>query len=106
MGQGSIAMSTPKPKVKASGITKDSPLYHAMNMLMTRLDELEKTKFGVPIVTLPYDGLAPFASQPQYRRLFHYHYDHYFTTIMITTSLYLLINLNWPLQCLKPIGPI
>jgi hypothetical protein len=32
-------MSTPKPKVKESGITKDSPLYHAMNMMMTKFDE-------------------------------------------------------------------
>jgi hypothetical protein len=47
-----------------------------MNMLITKFDELEKTKFGAPIVTLPYDGSTLFASQPQYRRLFHYHYDH------------------------------
>ena len=68
-------MPTPKCKVKVNGITKDSPLYHAMNMLMIRFDELEKRKFGAPIVTLSYDGSAPFASQPQYRRQFHYHYD-------------------------------
>ena len=95
-------MSTSKPKVKASGIIKDSPLYHAINMLMSRFDELEKRMFGAPFVTLPYDAYtsvsAPFASK--------LNMGGHFTTIMIRTCLYLLINLNWPLWCLKPIGPI
>jgi len=72
-------MPTPKCKVKVNGITKDSPLYHAMNMLMSKFHELEERMFGAVVATLPHDpftsGLAPIASQPQYGRPFHYHYD-------------------------------
>jgi hypothetical protein len=56
MGQGNIIMSTPRLEVKASGITEDSPLYHAINMFMSKFDELEGKMFGAPVAALPHDA--------------------------------------------------
>ena len=56
-------MSTPRPKENASEIIEGSPLYHAMNKLISKFDELEKRVFGASVVTLPHDaytsGSAP-----------------------------------------------
>jgi hypothetical protein len=58
---------------------------------MSKFDELEERIFDAPVVTLPHDaytcGSTPPASQHQYGKLFHYHYDQNH-------------------RCLKPIGPI
>jgi hypothetical protein len=79
MGQASIVKSTTIVEVKAHGSTEDSPLFHVMNKIMSKFDELEERMFGAPIVTLPHAAhtseLAPAFSQPQYERLFHYDLD-------------------------------
>jgi hypothetical protein len=54
MGHVSIVKSTTIAKVKAHGSTKDSPLFHVMNKIMSKFDELEERMFGAPIVTLPH----------------------------------------------------
>jgi hypothetical protein len=76
MGQARIVTIA---KVKAHGSTKDSPLYHVMNKIMSKFDELEEMMFGAPIVTLPHvahtSELAPAFCQPQYERPFHYYLD-------------------------------
>jgi hypothetical protein len=79
MGQASIVKSTTIVEVKAHGSTEDSPLFHVMNKIMSKFDELEKRMFGAPIVTLPHvahisESTSTF-SQPQYERLFHYYLD-------------------------------
>jgi hypothetical protein len=79
MGQASIVKSTTIAEVKAHGYTKDSPLFHVMNKIMSKFDELEERMFGAPIVTLPHVAYtsesAPAFSQPQYERPFHYYLD-------------------------------
>ena len=82
MGQESIIKYTIIAEVKALGIDEDSPLFHTMVKLMTRLGELEERKFGAPIATLPHDAYishisqsAPAFGQPQYERPFHYDLD-------------------------------
>jgi hypothetical protein len=48
MGQDSIVKSATIDEVKALGIDEDSPLFHTMVKLTSRLDELEERKFGAP----------------------------------------------------------
>jgi hypothetical protein len=48
MGQESIVKSATIAEVKALGIDEDSPLFHTMVKLTSRLDELEERKFGAP----------------------------------------------------------
>jgi len=103
MGQGRIVKSTTIVEVKAHGFTEDCPLFHAMNRIMSKFDELEEMMFGAPNVSLPHatyiSESAPTFSQPQYERPFHYY-------LINMAGLFLIINLNWPLWHLKPIGPI
>ena len=79
MGQESIVKSTTRPEVKASGIAGGSPLFHIMNKLMSKFNDLEERMFGAPIAILPhvtYTSESPLAfSQPQYERPFHYYLD-------------------------------
>jgi hypothetical protein len=79
MGQASIVKSTTIAEVKANGSTEDSPLFHVMNKIMSKFDELEEKMFGAPIVTLPHvahtSELAPAFNQLQYEKLFHYYLD-------------------------------
>ena len=79
MGQESIIKSTTIAEVKALEIDEDSPLFHTMVKLMSRLDELEERKFGAPIATSPHAAYicesALAFSQPQYERPFHYYLD-------------------------------
>jgi hypothetical protein len=81
MGHTSIIKSTTIAEVKAHGSTEDSPLFHVMNKIVSKFDELEERMFGALIVTLPHvahtSELAPAFSQPQYERLFHYYLDQY-----------------------------
>jgi hypothetical protein len=81
MGQASIVKSTTIAEVKAHGSTEDSPLFHAMNKIISKFDELEERMFGAPIVTLPHvahtSELALTFSQPQYERSFRYYLDQY-----------------------------
>ena len=51
MGQESIVKSTTRSELKASGIAEDSPLFHVMNKLMSKFDELEERMFDAPIAT-------------------------------------------------------
>jgi hypothetical protein len=94
-------MPTPKSKVKVNGITKDPPLYHAMNMLMSRFDRLDE-RFGIRVTTLPHDAYT--SGSPQL--LVYLNTGCHSIIIIIRMSLYLLINLNMPLRHLKLIGPI
>ena len=79
MGQESIVKSTTVVEVNALGIDEDSPLFHTMVKLMSRLDELEERKFGTPIASSPHAAhiseSALAFSQPQYERSFHYYLD-------------------------------
>jgi hypothetical protein len=79
MGQESIVKSPTIAEVKAHGSIKDSPLFHIMNKIMSKFDELEERMFDAPIVTLPHAAhtseSAPAFSQPQYERPFHYDLD-------------------------------
>jgi len=79
MGQESIVKSTTRPEVKASGIAGGSPLFHIMNKLMSKFNDLEERMFGAPIAILPhvtYTSESPLAfSQPQYERPFYYYFD-------------------------------
>jgi hypothetical protein len=67
----------------ASGIVEGSSLFHTMNKLMYKFDELEKKYLMLLLllVTLPHDacisGTAPTFSQPQHERPFHYYFDQY-----------------------------
>jgi hypothetical protein len=65
----------------ASGIVEGSSLFHAMNKLMYKFDELEERIFDAFIVTLPHDacisGTALAFSQPQHERPFPYYFDQY-----------------------------
>jgi hypothetical protein len=54
MGQESIVKSTIIAEVKAHGSTEDSTLFHVMNKIMSKFDELEEMMFGAPNVTLPH----------------------------------------------------
>jgi hypothetical protein len=76
MGQGSIVKSTTTAEVKAHGSTEDCPLFHVMNKIMSKFDELEERMFGDPNVSLPHatyiSESALTFSQPQYERPFHY----------------------------------
>jgi hypothetical protein len=76
MGQASIVTIA---EVKAHGSIEDSSLFHVMNKIMFKFDELEERMFGVPIVTLPHvahtSESAPTFSQPQYGRPFHCYLD-------------------------------
>jgi hypothetical protein len=79
IGQEGVVKSTTIAEVKAHGSTKDSPLFHVMNKIMSKFDELEERIFGAPIVTLPHAAhtgeSASAFSQPQYERPFHYYLD-------------------------------
>jgi hypothetical protein len=79
IGQASIIKSTTIAEVKAHGSTEDSPLFHVMNKIISKFDELEEMMFGAPIVILPHvahtSESVPAISQPQYERPFHYHLD-------------------------------
>jgi len=81
LGQESIVKSTIIAEVKAQGSTEDSLLFHAMNRIMSKCDDLEERLLGAPIVTLPHAAhtseSAPAFSQPQYERAFHYYLDHH-----------------------------
>ena len=48
MGQESIVKSTTVVEVNALGIDEDSPLFHTIVKLMSRLDELEKNNSANP----------------------------------------------------------
>jgi hypothetical protein len=39
---------------KAHGSTKDSPLFYAINKIMSKFDELEEIMFSTPIATSPH----------------------------------------------------
>ena len=79
MGQESIVKYTIIAEVKAHGSTEDSLLFHAMNRIMSKFDDLEERMLGAPIVTLPHAAhtseSASAFSQPQYERSFHYYLD-------------------------------
>jgi hypothetical protein len=81
MGHASIIKSTTIAEVKAHGSTEDSHLFHVMNKIMSKFDELEERMFGALIITLPhvaYTSESALAfNQPQYARLFHYYLDQY-----------------------------
>ena len=78
MGQESIIKYIIIAEVKAHGSTEDSLLFHDMNKIMSKFDELEERMLGAPIVTLPHAAhiseSARAFSQP-YWRLFHYYLD-------------------------------
>jgi hypothetical protein len=73
MGQESIIISTPRTKENASEIIEGSPLYHAMNKLISKFDELEKRVFGVLLLLCLMMHIL--VDQPLLWKLFHYHYD-------------------------------
>ena len=103
MGQESIIKYIIIAEVKAHGSTEDSLLFHAMNRIMSKFDELEERMLGAPIVTLPHAAhtseSASAFSQPNMRG--------HFTTMLINIAcLFLIISPNWPLRHLKPIGTI
>jgi hypothetical protein len=81
MVQEILVRPTTIAEVKALGIVEDSPLFHTMVKLMSRLNELEERKFGAPLATSPHAAYisesAPAFSQPQYDRPFHYYHDEY-----------------------------
>jgi hypothetical protein len=96
MGQESIVKSTIIAEVKAHGSTEDSTLFHVMNKIMSKFDELEEMMFGSPNVTLPHAML-----------LVNLNIRGRFTMVLIKmTYLFLIINPNWPLRHMKLIGPI
>jgi hypothetical protein len=103
IGQEGVVKSTTIAEVKAHGSTEDSPLFHVMNKIMSKFDELEERIFGAPIVTLPHaahtgESASAFSQLNMRGR---------FTTILINMAdLFMIINPNWPLWHLKPIGPI
>ena len=79
MGHESIVKYTTIAKVKALGIDEDSPLFHTMVKLISRLDELEERKFVAPIATSPHDAYISESAlafgQPQYEGPFYYDLD-------------------------------
>jgi hypothetical protein len=79
IGQASIIKSTTIAEVKAHGSTEVSPIFHVMNKIISKFDELDERMFGAPIVILPHvahtSELVPAVSQPQYERPFHYYLD-------------------------------
>jgi hypothetical protein len=103
IGQESAVNSTTIVEIKAHGSTEDSPLFHVMNKIMSKFDELEERMFGAPSVTLPHvahtSESALTFSQPRYKRPFHYYLDQ-------RGKFFMIINPNGPLRCLKPIGLI
>ena len=72
MGQESIVKYAIIAEVKAHGSTEDSLLFHDMNKIMSKFDELEERMLGAPIVTLPHAAYTSESaltfSQPQYER--------------------------------------
>jgi hypothetical protein len=91
IGQESVIKSTTIAEVKAHGSTEDSPLFHVMNKIMSKFDELEERMFGAPIVTLPHVAHTS-ESAPI---LVNLNMRGHFTTISINTaSLFLIINPN------------
>ena len=100
--QESIVKSTIIAEVKAHGSTEDSLLFHAMNRIMSKFDELEERIFGAPIVTLPHAAHISESALDLVNLM-----RGRFTTILINmVGLFPIINPNWPLRHLKPIGPI
>jgi hypothetical protein len=66
-------MSTPRTKENASEIIEGSPLYHAMNKLISKFDEIQRRVFGMLLLLCLMMHII--VDQPRLRRLFHYHYD-------------------------------
>jgi len=79
IGHESIVKYTTIAEVKALGIDEDSPLFHTMVKLISRLDELEERKFVAPIATSPHDAYISESAlafgQPQYEGPFYYDLD-------------------------------
>jgi hypothetical protein len=90
IGQESVVKSTTIAEVKAHGSTEDSPLFHVMNKIMSKFDELEERIFGAPIVTLPHAAhtseSASAFSQPQYERPFHYYLNQHDKFVSVNQS--------------------
>ena len=98
MGHESIVKYTTIAKVKALGIDEDSPLFHTMVKLMSRLDELEERKFGTPIASSPHAAHISESAQ----LLVNLNMRGCFAIILINVA----GNPSWSLWRLKPIGPI
>ena len=81
LGQESIVKYAIIAEVKAHGSTEDSLLFHAMNRIMSKFDELEERIFGAPVVTLPHDAYTCGSA----RLLVNTNMGSCFTIIMIKT---------------------
>jgi hypothetical protein len=103
MGQESIIKSSTIAKLKAHGSTQDSPFFILCIRLCLNL--MNQRKGCLVLLLLHYLMLHILVNQP--RVLVNLNIRGHFAIILINVAgLSLIINPNWSLRHIKPIGPI